>query len=224
MSAGTVSLQVIGETLILHPQRAVLWPRAEAVIVADTHFGKSSYFARHGIAVPAGSDEADRQRLSQLIHSTAARRLIILGDFLHAPPAENSLESRDLHHWVDSLAAQAEIHIVAGNHDKGFIQQRMPSLHLWGTEWVSRPFRFIHDAHRIGSKNRDVLFTLSGHVHPVMRLRELKKRALRVPVFWQTANGLVLPSFGAFTGGFAVVPGAGERMFAVDSSGVVPFG
>lgn len=223
MNEGTVALQVSGETLILHPQRALLWPRCRAVIVADTHFGKSSHFGRHGIAVPAGSDEADRQRLTQLIRGAAARRLIILGDFLHVPLAPDSPELKDLQRWAGGLTADVEIHVIAGNHDRGSANLNVPGLHWWETEWVSGPFRFIHDAQRSRSERQDALFTLSGHVHPVMRLRELGKHGLRVPVFWQTAAGLVLPSFGTFTGGFAVARREGERLFAVGSSGVVEF-
>jgi DNA ligase-associated metallophosphoesterase len=224
MSEGTVSLAVKGETLLLHPQRAVLWPRCRTIIVADTHFGKSSFFARHGIAVPAGSDESDRQRLTHLIESTDARRLIILGDFLHAPLSPHSADSADLQCWAEQLASFLEIHVVAGNHDIGPPQPRLPAVHWWDTDWVDPPFRFIHDAQRAPSATVAAPFTLSGHVHPVVRLRELGKSALRVPVFWQKAVGLILPSFGLFTGGYAVVPGEGERMFAVGSSGVVPLG
>jgi DNA ligase-associated metallophosphoesterase len=224
MSEGTVSLAVSGETLILHPQRAVLWPRCHTVIVADTHFGKSSFFARHGIAVPAGSDESDRRRLAHLIATTDARRLIILGDFLHAPLCADSAEFADLQRWAEQLASILELHVVAGNHDIGAPQSRLSAVHWWDTEWVDPPFRFIHDAQRAPSPPAEAPFTLSGHVHPVIRLRELGKSALRVPVFWRKAAGLILPSFGLFTGGYAVVPGDDERMFAVGSSGVVPCG
>jgi DNA ligase-associated metallophosphoesterase len=224
MSDGTVPLTVRGETLILHPQRAVLWPRCRTVIVADTHFGKSSFFARHGIAVPAGSDESDRQRLTDLIKSTDARRLIILGDFLHAPLTPNSLDADDLYHWADRLAGFLEIHVVAGNHDIGAQKSHLSAVRWWDSQWIDPPFRFIHDAERVPRPNDEAPFTLSGHIHPVLRLRELGKGALRVPVFWQRAGGLILPSFGLFTGGYSIVPGEGERMYAVGSSGVVPVG
>ena len=224
MSEGTISLVVGGETLILHPQRAVLWPRSRTVIVADTHFGKSGFFSRHGIAVPAGSDESDRQRLTYLMESTRARRLIILGDFLHAPLSSCSAESADLQRWAEKLATFLEIHVVAGNHDIGAPKSRLSAVHWWDTDWVDPPFRFVHDAQRAPSPTVTAPFTLSGHVHPVIRLRELGKSALRVPVFWHKAAGLILPAFGLFTGGYAVSPGEGERMFAVGSSGVVPCG
>jgi uncharacterized protein len=222
MSEGTVSLWVNGEELLLHPQRAVILPRSGTVIVADTHFGKSDHFARHGIAVPAGSDESDRQRLNLLMRSCEAKRLIILGDFLHAPLDPESRESNNLQEWIKALANEVEIHVVAGNHDRGSESLRLQGIHWWQIEWVEPPFRFIHDVQRSRSNKLGALFTLSGHVHPVIRLRELGKRGLRVPVFWQTASGLILPSFGVFTGGYAVSPTQGERMFAVGSSGVVP--
>ncbi len=222
MTEGTVSVLIHGETLVFHPQRALLWPRRRTVIVADTHFGKSSHFARHGIAVPAGSDEADRQRITQLVKSADSLRLIILGDFVHAPLPLGSLECDRLQRWVEQLAGFLEIHVVSGNHDVGTSRTSLPSIQWWDTELIDFPFRFIHDAQRARTLDADALFTLSGHIHPVKQLKKLGKSALRVPVFWQKASGLILPSFGLFTGGFAVVPAEGDHMFAVGPSGVVP--
>jgi metallophosphoesterase superfamily enzyme len=90
--------------------------------------------------------------------------------------------------------------------------------------WIVAPFRFIHDADRAGAVDAHDLFVLSGHVHPVARLRSGKKGALRVPVFWQKTNGLVLPSFGLFTGGFAVSPARGDRLYAAGPDGVIALG
>jgi DNA ligase-associated metallophosphoesterase len=222
MTARTVSLLVEGEELLLHPERAVIWPRSRTVIVADTHFGKTSHFGRHGIAVPAGADEADRARLGRLVAETAARRLVILGDFLHAPPS--GPEADQLQSWIDTLGKIVDIEVVAGNHDMGASPTRFRALRWREGAWVDPPFRFVHDADRADLSDTSRLFTLSGHVHPVVRLRSMRKSALRVPVFWQKAAGLILPSFGQFTGGFAVRPARGERVHAVGSSGVVSFG
>ena len=221
MTDNTASLTIHGESLVLHPERALIWPRRRTVIVADTHFGKSGFFGRHGIAVPAGTDEADRQRLSRLVTSIDARRLIILGDFLHAPLTAGSVEADDLQVWAEQLATSLEIHVVAGNHD--LHGSRFSPVHWWETEWLDPPFCFIHDANRVRSIGAGSLFTVSGHVHPVIRLRSLGKSAMRVPVFWQTLTGLILPSFGLFTGGFAITPGESDRIFGVGPSGIVTF-
>lgn len=221
MSETTVSLVIQGETLVLHPERALIWPRRHTVIVADTHFGKSSHFGRHGIAVPAGTDEADRHRLTQLVTDFGARRLIILGDFLHAPLTDGTPEADALQQWAEQLAMFLEIHVVAGNHD--LHASRLPPLQWWESQWIDPPFCFIHDANRGRFTGADSLFTVSGHVHPVIRLRSLGKNMLRVPIFWQKTAGLILPSFGQFTGGFAITPGDGDRIFGVAPNAIVPF-
>jgi DNA ligase-associated metallophosphoesterase len=221
MSAGTLPLLIHGEELLLHPDRAVIWPRRRSVIVADTHFGKSGHFGRHGIAVPAGAEAADRERLNRLIVEASAQRLIILGDFLHAPLIEDSSDARDLRTWAEHLARNVELHVVAGNHDRGTAATRPGPLRWWESLWDDPPFRFLHDAERATTLPSDILFTLSGHVHPVFRLRGRLKKSLRVPVFWQRAGGLVLPSFGLFTGGFAVRPTDDERVYATGSARVV---
>lgn len=223
MTGGTVPLTILGEQLLLHPGRAVIWPRRRTVIVADTHFGKSGHFGRHGIAVPAGSDAVDRERLNHLIVDTEARRLVILGDFLHTPLAADGPEADALHEWADQVSKVVELHVVAGNHDLG-ASRRPESVQWWDNSWDDPPFQFIHDADRASPKDGSRPFTLSGHVHPVVRLQGLMKRAMRVPVFWQRATGLILPSFGLFTGGFAVRPARGDCIYAVGSSSVVSLG
>jgi len=219
---GTWPLQIRGEELLLHPERAVIWPRCHTVIVADTHFGKSSYFGRHGIAVPAGSDEDDLERLARLLADQKARRLVILGDFLHSPQIEGTPASEQLKVWIETIGSEVEIHVVAGNHDCGDRWSRPPSLRWWGSHWVAPPFRFIHDVERTPSAGPNEWFTMSGHVHPVVCLRNGRKGVKRVPVFWQRQTGLILPSFGTFTGGFAVRPADDQRMFAVGPDSVVP--
>jgi len=223
MTSLTQALQVRGEELLLHADRAVLWPRLRTVIVADTHFGKSGYFGRHGIAIPAGTDEADRARLQRLLSDSRASRLVILGDFLHSPSIEGSEDSERLKAWVAAVGSRVEMHVVAGNHDRGGIWTPPEALHWWSESWRDPPFRFVHEAPTPPSGDPDAPFTLSGHLHPVVRLRNGPKSTMRVPILWQRPAGLVLPSFGSFTGGFAVRAVAGDRLFAVaPGSSVVP--
>jgi DNA ligase-associated metallophosphoesterase len=221
MSETTAALVIHGETLVLHPERALYWPRRRTLIVADTHFGKTGHFGRHGIPVPAGTDAADRQRLTRLVTALDARRLIILGDFLHAPIAAGTAEEVDLQSWAEQLATTLDIDVVAGNHDRH--APRLPPLRWWDSPLVDPPFCFIHDADRAPSGRADGPFTVSGHVHPVIRLRSLGKSTLRVPIFWQKEGGLILPSFGQFTGGFAITPGEGDRLFGAGPEGIVRF-
>jgi uncharacterized protein len=216
------SQDICGETLLLHPERAVIWPRLRTAIVADTHFGKSSVFGRNGFAVPAGTDDADRARLTRLVAEFGVRRLIVLGDFLHAPLDLESQEARDMEMWTASLGG-IEIRVIAGNHDGGIARGWRGSIDWIAGEHTEPPFRFVHDASRAPSAGGSASFCLSGHIHPVVALKGLRKRAARVPVFWLRAHGMVLPSFGLFTGGYLIAPAQGEQVFAVSSERVIPF-
>jgi uncharacterized protein len=222
MIPGIFSLQIHGETLLLHPDRAVLWPRRRTVIVADTHFGKSGSLRRHGLAVAAGSDEQDRARLTNLMRGADAQRLVVLGDFVHAPLADTDYDALALQQWSESLRP-ATIEVIAGNHDRGATHAWKNSIRWLEGEKLDAPFRFIHDAQRTAAQTSD-WFTLSGHVHPVIRLKGLRKINASVPAFWQWAHGIVLPSFGLFTGGHAIVRKEGERLYAIGSDRVVPIG
>jgi DNA ligase-associated metallophosphoesterase len=219
MSADDALLAVGGESLRLLPQRAVLWTRRRTVIVADTHFGKSALLRQHGLAVPAGSDAHDRERLSGLLAQTDACRLIVLGDFLHGPLAADQDDAAALMAWRATLPA-IEIVVVAGNHDRGGAEPWRSTLTWMDRDLVEDGFLFTHDAAHSGSHDAR-LFTLSGHLHPCARIGGPKGRGLRVPVFWRRRAGLVLPSFGLFTGGMLVRPEDGEQLFAAGSERVI---
>lgn len=210
-------LKVRGETLLLHPDRAVLWQERRTLIVADTHFGKSAVFRRNGMAVPTGPDEYDLQRLATLLGATGATRLLVLGDFLHAAIAPDSEEAVRLDAWLAAILPAA-VHIIAGNHDRGAQRRWTPRLDWHEGSLNEHPFRFVHQD---SVPDPAAPFTLSGHVHPVTRLRGLRKMRSRIPVFWQRQNGLVLPAFGLFTGGQLISPGPGERLFAPAAAVVV---
>src|SRR4051812_22917577 len=79
-----VSLDLAGEQVALLPERAIFWPRQSTLFIADTHWGKDATFRANGMAVPGGILEADLERLTAVLTQTAAQRLIILGDLLHA--------------------------------------------------------------------------------------------------------------------------------------------
>src|SRR3982074_1557313 len=52
---GDLTIELAGEEIILLPERAIYWPRAETLFVADTHWGKDATFRAAAIAVPGGT-------------------------------------------------------------------------------------------------------------------------------------------------------------------------
>ncbi|MEP0562250.1 MAG: phosphoesterase, partial [Qipengyuania citrea] len=47
-----VPLSFAGEEWLLTEGRALYWPRERALLVADLHLEKGSFFARHGQLIP----------------------------------------------------------------------------------------------------------------------------------------------------------------------------
>jgi metallophosphoesterase superfamily enzyme len=130
--------------------------------------------------------------------------------------AADSREAQELDTWAQSLKS-VQILVIAGNHDRG-APRPWKTIGWREEELLEPPFRFRHEA--LDRPGSDSAFTVSGHIHPVVRLGSIRTSGLRVPVFWQRAGGLVLPSFGAFTGGFAIRPTYGEHLFAVGPTAV----
>jgi uncharacterized protein len=208
---GMLELTIRGERLLLHPSRALLWPARRTAIVADVHFGKSEVFALHGMAVPPGADAFDRERLGELLRASGSERLLVLGDFLHGPIGQHGLAATELGDWLAGIAP-VQVALVTGNHDRTAAKGWRAPLAWEGGELVEGPFRFVHELHAAVAADDDT-FTFGGHLHPVVKFGAMRKRRPRLPVFWMRPHGMVLPSFGLFTGGHVVDPSPGERIF-----------
>ncbi|MEF8834198.1 MAG: ligase-associated DNA damage response endonuclease PdeM [Halofilum sp. (in: g-proteobacteria)] len=192
-----LTVDCAGETLLLHPERALEWPARSTLFVADPHFGKDAHFRAAGIALPEGTLAEDLARLDIVLARTGATRLVILGDVVHARP----LRAAD---WVDRVGVWRSRHAdfewlaVAGNHDTRFAPPAD-----WRIDWradpvVEAPFVFMHEPTRHPAGR-----VLAGHWHPVARLRQ-GRDSLRLPVFAFGPDAVVLPAFGGLTGGAPV--------------------
>ena len=77
-----------GRRLVLLPGPAAWLPDEGRLLVADLHIGKALAFRRLGVPVPGGTTRGTLDRLTLLLRQTAAHELVVLGDFLHAAPAQ----------------------------------------------------------------------------------------------------------------------------------------
>ncbi|MEX2217631.1 MAG: ligase-associated DNA damage response endonuclease PdeM [Phycisphaerales bacterium] len=195
--------------VVLLPQRAVFWPSARTLLIADLHLGKCETIRAHGGPMPESILRADLDRLSAVLTRTEAARLIILGDLLHAAIGVTDWlvdvvgEWRRRHAGVEFLA-------VPGNHDSRLEAVADPwRLRPVPPGFADGPFAFCH--HPCES---DTHYIWAGHVHPLAALRS-RRDELDLPCFWLAPRTGVLPAFSAFTGGLALRPRAGERLFAI---------
>jgi len=217
-SGGELSIEIRGERLLLHPERALVWPATRTLLIADPHFGKDDVFRRAGIALPDGTAQADLARLTALIDAHACERLVVLGDFVHAATRAGDSFLAAFADWRRSHA-QLTVEVIAGNHDRHEAATKWKGLIEWRlTAVVHAPFVFSHEpvADRRG-------YVIAGHIHPVFNMARVRRR-LRVPVFWQRPDVLVMPSFGTFTGGATIRPAPTDALFVAGPERVIALG
>ena len=215
-----IHLDLAGEPVRLLPERALFWPGACALIVADMHWGKAAAFRSAGIPIPGGATRRDLERLDGAIGRTGARRLIVLGDLFHARAGRVATRTlANLRSWRAERAA-LEIQLVRGNHDR-HAGDPPPDLQVNCLDAPAflPPFVLRHEP-----RVMDGGYTLAGHVHPGIVISGRGLFSDRLACFVVGDRMAVLPAFGSFTGIGTVRPEAGERLFAVADDEVVEIG
>lgn len=202
--------------LQLLPERAILWPDRRTLLVADVHVGKEATFASLGVPVPAGISMKDLMRLSTLIEKTSARRLIILGDLLHARILRHPELLEGVAAWRNAHA-DIQMLLVPGNHDRssGSIPPSW-NLEICPDNWEEAGFAFSH-----APPESPRLPTFAGHIHPKFLLQDYDRSLASAPCFVCDEKCLILPSFGTFTGGYHISPEPGRRIFIAAPNRVV---
>jgi len=207
--------------IVLLPGRAALLPSTRTLLVADLHLGKAAAFRRAGIPVPEGSAQRDLARLEHLVGAHDVRRLLILGDLFHA----TSGCTARVHAEFAALRRQVggtEVVLVQGNHDRPL--GRLPAA--LGIDAVvpfldEPPWHFVHEpATGCGAADHDV-FTIAGHLHPVVSIRSPSGDRIADRCFVAEETVLVLPAFGSFTGGHRIAATDAMRLWIARDDGVV---
>jgi len=180
-----------GHDLMALPQGALYWPARGALLVADLHLEKASWFARLGQMLPPYDSIATLSDLTALAAATEAREIWCLGDSFHDRDGCNRLpeQAREL---LTDLTAATRWTWITGNHDPGFADH-------CGGEIVSEAevdgLILRHEADPGEARPE-----LSGHFHPKLRISHRGRKVAR-RCFVATDRKLILPAFGALTGG-----------------------
>lgn len=195
---------VNGTKLALDPSGAVWCPDARTLVVADLHFEKGSSYARGGQFLPPYDTRATLRRLQVLVKRYAPARVIALGDSFHDGAAADRLDEEEIA-VVSALTRAVDWVWVEGNHDPH------PPAWLGGTVTGELAvggltFRHIPNPEPCAGE-------VAGHVHPVVRVHR-GGMAMRRRCFVSDGLRLLMPAFGAYTGGFDVREEAVVSLFA----------
>jgi uncharacterized protein len=189
-----VSLSFAGESLVPLPCGALHWPAEATLFVADLHFEKASFFARHGRLLPPYDSADTLTWLIDALEATGARRVVCLGDSFHDAGGPARLQD-GTRAALRALVTSLDWLWITGNHDDDAAAsiggRVMPETRLG-------PLMLRHQADAT-----DPTPELSGHFHPKVAVMARGRRIVR-RCFAVSPTKIVLPAYGALTGGLWV--------------------
>lgn len=189
--AGRLTLN--GIELFAEASGALWWPATATLIVADLHLEKGTSYAARGVLLPPYDTRTTLTRLAAAI-GPRVRRVICLGDSFHDGDGPERLSEADAA-ALRMLVERYDWIWITGNHDPA-----LPSL-LGGQAIVGElrldPLIMRHQA------EADAIGEISGHYHPKSHI-QVRGRRLSGACFIHDERRIVLPAFGAYTGGLHI--------------------
>jgi hypothetical protein len=187
-------IEVNGEKLLLDACGAAYSPRHRALIFADLHFEKGSAYARGRQFLPPYDTRATLLRMARAVARHHPALVIALGDSFHDRGAAERLGAEE-RAMLEAMVGAADFVWIAGNHD--------PEPPAWLGGEIAEEFAlggllFRHEPHAVPKPGE-----VAGHLHPCARVAKWG-RGVRRRCFVSDGRRLVLPSFGAYTGGLDV--------------------
>jgi uncharacterized protein len=196
-------IHLAGEHLMLDPSGALFWPERRLLAVSDLHLEKGSSFARRGMLLPPWDTHATIDRLTLLLRRWSPATVVALGDSFHDAGGSARLPLTE----QDRLNAMTRAHHfiwVQGNHDP------TPPEGLSGESVVTYAegaILFRHQALAAADPGE-----IAGHHHPRATI-PARSGSVSRPCFVFDGRRLMMPAFGAYTGGLDVGDPAINRLF-----------
>ena len=199
----TTLVGVMGVMLEAASEGALWWADEGMLVVADLHLEKGSSFARRGQLLPPYDTGETLARLARLIDRFRPRVVVALGDSFHDPDAATRLNPRD-RAQLAALQVGRDWIWLAGNHDPdapaGVAGQTLETLAVGRLTFRHEP--------AVGPAEGEI----AGHLHPAARVVG-RGRSVRRRCFAGDGYRLIMPAFGAYTGGLDVFDRAFDGLF-----------
>lgn len=203
-SVKPAGLMLAGEDAVLDLSGALWLPAHRTLVVSDLHLEKgSAYAARSSQFLPPYDTRETLANLHEAIARFEPACVVALGDSFHDARGPERMEPGD-RAMVAALQAGRDWVWIAGNHDaeigEGVGGRYAADLALGGLTLRHEP--------AAGAGPGEV----AGHLHPCGKVA-MRGRAVRRRCFVSDGARLVMPAFGAFTGGLNVRDKAFDPLF-----------
>lgn len=170
---------------------ALWWRERHALVLADLHLEKASWYAGGGQMLPPYDSLMTLDRLEAMIDRHAAREIWMLGDSFHDREGPDRLPPA-VAVRLQSMIRRVDWTWITGNHDEESAGA------LGGAVMEEADVDGIMLRHQADS--RDDRPELSGHFHPKWRIGA-RGRSVSRRCFVQGHSRIILPAFGALAGG-----------------------
>ena len=201
-----VPVALAGETVLCDRSGCLYWPAEAMLIVSDLHLEKGSSYARRGQLLPPYDTVATLAALGAAVRRFNPARIVSLGDSFHDAQGSERLCGGTTAS-LGAMMAGREWIWISGNHDPD------PPASLGGdcaSELAIGGLVLRHEP----SPAR-VAGEISGHLHPQARIVR-RGKAVRRRCFAFDGTRLIMPAFGAYTGGLNIRDRAFDGLFAED--------
>jgi DNA ligase-associated metallophosphoesterase len=174
-----------------------------ALVVADLHFEKGSFFAVRGQMLPPYDTAETLHRLEVEAAALSPAMIVCLGDSFHDAAGETRLGADETAR-IGALARGRTLVWITGNHDAAaefsLAGEIAAELSLAGLILRHEP--------RSGDQPGEA----AGHLHPCARVKA-RGGSVRRRCFVTDGRRIVLPAFGAYAGGLNVMDEAFAPLF-----------
>jgi DNA ligase-associated metallophosphoesterase len=174
---------------------ALYVPDYRTILVADLHFEKGSSFLRRGLHIPPFDTRSTLAVLEAAIARLKPERFIALGDSFHDGSAGDRIDAGDLQH-IHSLSDRLDVIWIIGNHDPELPEGLGGRI---AAEVALGPLTLRHLPQPVLAGTLEI----AGHFHPVASIVR-RGRRLTSRSFVADHARLIMPAFGAYTGGLDV--------------------
>ncbi|OHT18041.1 ligase-associated DNA damage response endonuclease PdeM [Edaphosphingomonas haloaromaticamans] len=186
-----VRFSFCGVDLAALPHGALFLPGRRALLVADLHLEKASWFAAGGQMLPPYDSMATLTDLDRIARDVDAAEIWCLGDSFHDSAGCDRLPA-PAEALLRRMAGAMRWTWITGNHDAGMVDRCGGAV---TAEAEVEGLLLRHEADPADPRPE-----LSGHYHPKLRV-SMRGRQVARRCFVASATKLILPAFGALTGG-----------------------
>lgn len=204
MSGGNafITITLNGQSVVCNADGTALFDHGRVLAVSDLHLEKGRALSKTA-PMPRYDTDATLIALEKAITRDTPEEVVFLGDSFHRAHLAESLADQHMEK-LHELAQGRNFTWITGNHDPE-LPASLPGVSCDDHVIGMIAMRHIAEDDIMGGE-------VSGHYHPKVRIKT-RARAITGKCFIHDGQRMIMPSFGAFTGGLSIFNPAIKKHF-----------